>query len=160
MGEKQMKNKSIVARRKRHELRSMVLELAAKVEWKEVELLAENVENNQLKKEIGELKSKFDLSEVMLKDTMDKLIAQRRVTDEAAKGNEEMVKDFYEQSKDINRLNDVVIAANAELDRRDTIISNLNSTISDLQLKVINLSNEMGQLKKPMWKKVKECLVK
>lgn len=148
-----MKNKSIVARRKRHELRSMVLELAAKVTWKEVELLDAKMDNHKLKKEIIELKSKIDSSEMMLKDTTDKLIAQRRATDEAAKGNEEMVKDFYEQSKDINRLNDLVVAANAELGRRDTIINNLNSTISDLQLKVINLCTELEQSKQPFWKK-------
>ena len=155
-----MKNKSIVARRKRHELRSMVLELAAKVEWKEVELLAENVENNKLQKEISELKSKFDLQGKLLKDTTDKLVEQKRITDEIAQGAEEMTKGFYEKSKEINRLDDVLVAANAELDRRDTIISNLNNTVSSLQLKVIELSSENEQLKKPFWKKVKGCLVK
>lgn len=155
-----MKNKSIVARRKRHELRSMVLELAAKVEWKEVELLATNMENNKLQKEISGLKSKFDLQGKTLKDTTDKLIGQKKITDEAVQDIQEMAKGSYKQAKEINRINDVLVAANDELDRRDAIISNQNNTISDLQLKVISLCSEMEQLKKPFWKKVKGCLVK
>lgn len=155
-----MKIRTIASRRKRHELRTMVLELAAKVDWKEVELLTANVENNKLQSEINELKSKFDLQGKLLKDTTDKLVEQKRITDEIAQGAEEMTKGFYEKSKEINRLDDVLVAANAELDRRDTIISNLNNTVSSLQLKVIELSSENEQLKKPFWKKVKGCLVK
>ena len=155
-----MKGKTIASRRKRHELRSMVLELAAKVDWKEVELLAANVEKNKLKKENGELKSKFDLQSKLLKDTSDRLIEQKRITYETSQSAEEMAKDFYEQSKEINRLNDVIMAANKEIDRRESINNALNNTVSSLQLKVIELSNENEQLKKPFWKKVKQCLAK
>lgn len=155
-----MKKKTVASRRKRHELKNMVLELAEKVEWKEVELAAESSENNQLKREIEQIKLELDLQENLLKDTKVQLIAQKRITAEVTKGNEETVKDFLEQSRDINRLNDVVAAANAELCRRDNIISNLNNTISGLQFKVIELCNEMEQIKKPFWEKLKIKLVK
>lgn len=148
-----MKNKSIVARRKRHELRSMVLELAAKVEWKEVELLTENVENNQLKKEIGELKSKFGLQGELLSETKDKLIEQKNITCRATRANEEMVRDYYDQFKQLEKANKVI-------SQRNNTINNQNNTISELQVKVIELSSENEQLKKPFWKKVKGCLVK
>lgn len=155
-----MKIRTIASRRKRHELRTMVLELAAKVDWKEVELLTANVENNKLQSEINELKSKFDLQGKILKDTTDKLIAQKKITDETVQEIEEMANVSYKRAKEINRLNDVIIAANREIDRRESINSDLNNTVSSLQLKVIELSNDNEQLKKPFWKKVKGCLVK
>lgn len=148
-----MKNKSIVARRKRHELRSMVLELAAKVEWKEVELLATNMENNKLQKEISGLKSKFGLQGELLSETKDKLIEQKNITCRATRANEEMVRDYYDQSKQLEKANKVI-------SQRNNTINNQNNTISELQVKVIELSRENEQLKKPFWKKVKGCLVK
>ena len=151
-----MKVKTIATGCNRKQLKSKCLELAALVEWKGVQLLAADVENKKLSKEVSELKSKLNLSERMLKDTTDKLITQKRITYETSQSAEEMAKDFYEQSKDINRLNDLVVAANEELGRRDAIISNLNNTISDLQLKVINLCSEIEHTKKPFWKKLRK----
>lgn len=155
-----MRVKTVATGCNRKQLKTKCLELAALVEWNGVQLLSIDIENKKLVKENRELKSKFDLQGKLLKDTTDKLVEQKRITDEIAQGAEEMTKDFYEKSKEINRLDDVLVAANAELDRRDTIISNLNHTVSSLQLKVIELSSENEQLKKPFWKKVKGCLVK
>lgn len=155
-----MRVKTVATGCNRKQLKTKCLELAALVEWKGVQLLAIDIENRQLVKENKELKSKFDVQGKILKDTTDKLVEQKRITDEIAQGAEEMTKGFYGKSKEINRLDDVLVAANAELDRRDTIISNLNNTVSSLQLKVIELSSENEQLKKPFWKKVKGCLVK
>lgn len=155
-----MKVKTVGTGCNRKQLKTKCLELAALVEWNGVQLEVIDVVNKKLSKEIIGLESKFKLQGELLSEIKDKLIEQKNIICRATRANEEMVRDFYEQSKDINRLKDVVVAANAELDRRDTIISNQNSTISDLQLKVINLSSEMERLKKPIWKKVKECLVK
>lgn len=155
-----MKVKTIATGCNRKQLKSKCLKLAALVEWKEVQLLAVDVENKKLNKEINELKSKFDIKNKILKDTTDKLIEQKRITYETSQSAVKIAKDYYEQSKENNRLNDAIVAANIELDRRNTIISNQNNIISDLQLKVIDMSSEIERLKKPMWKKVKECLVK
>lgn len=135
-----MKIKTVVTNKKRHQLRKMVLELTEGVDTKT--------------KEIHQLKVKLIRSEEALKSLTEKLIAQKRITEEVVKGNEEMAKDYYTQSKDVNRLTDVVIAANMEIERRDSIINNLNDTIRILQAKVINLSDEVDNLKQPFWKKL------
>lgn len=141
-----MKVKSIVTRRKRHELRTMVLELAAKVEWKEVQLMASNLENTQLKIEVSKLKSKFGLQDKLLKDTKDKLITQKNITCSTSKAAEDMARDYCEQSKKLEE-------ANKAISQRDNTINNQNNTISALQIKVIELSHEVDKLKQPFWKK-------
>lgn len=149
-----MKVKNVATGCNRKQLKIKCLELAALSNWRDLKLTAANKEMEKLSSEINELQSKFDLSEKMLKDTTDKLITQKRITEEATKGNEEMAKDYYNQSKDVNRLMDLVVAANAEIERRDAIVNNLNYTISVLQVKVLDLSEEVGNLKQPFWKKL------
>lgn len=135
-----MKIKSVVTNKKRHELKKMVLELTKSTEMKT--------------KELNEIKIKLMKNDEALRSLSDKFIAQKRITEEVAKGSEDIVKDHYKQSKDVNRLTDAIMAANAEIERRDAIINNLNDTISVLQVKVIDLSDEIGNLKQPLWKKL------
>lgn len=135
-----MKIKTVVTNKKRHELKKMVLELTKSTEIKT--------------KELNEIKIKLMKNDEALRDIADRLIAQRRSTEEAVNDNEVMTKDYYNQSKEINRLTDIVMAANAEIERRDKMINNLNDTISILQGKVTNLLDYTDNLKQPFWKKL------
>lgn len=148
-----MKVKTVATGCNRKQLKSKCLELAALVEWKGVQLLAADLENKKSSKEINELKSKFGLQGELLSETKDKLIEQKNITCRATRANEEMVRDYYDQSKQLEKANKVI-------SQRNNTINNQNNTISELQVKVIELSSENEQLKKPFWKKVKGCLVK
>lgn len=127
-----MKVKTIVTGCNRKQLRSKCLAL--------------DVENKQLKREMNELKPKFYLQEKLLKDITDKLIEQKSITCSTSKAAEEMAHSLYNQSKQLEE-------ANQAISQRDNTINHQNRTISALQIKVIELSNEIDRLKQPFWRK-------
>ena len=86
------------------------------------------------------------MQEKLLKDTTDKLIEQKSITCSTSKAAEEMTRSLYNQSKQLEEANQAII-------QRDSTISNQNRTISALQIKVIELSNEIDRLKQPFWRK-------